>query len=433
MPVQCHSAAAWFRVGALRLAAARAALALVGVLGFTPTIAAAPPPADSARVESPPAPLILPPSTPPVTAAPEDTAIVNGRQRAKEAFGRGLMLERDKAYSAAIMSYFNAAKFDPQIKGPSLRMGLLFASRQQWDPAARAFREELRRDPESVIAMREYAVTLAELGDTTRAIRMLEDLSRRAPGDATVWRALGFAYTKAGRLAPAEKSLRGAVTLNSKYALAWRDLGVVLALLDRPQEAREAYRKALAADPEDESATVNLANLESRLGRHPEALALYRKAEKLDTTQVLAYRGQIAELVTMDRETEAGDVWRRWLAAYPDDTQVRESAARHFVRVGRSDIALSVAREGVRRTPSAGEPWWLLGEVQTLTGDSTSAHGSYLEAQRRFREPADSARVAASLATLRGAASNSMRQRFAADSAASAMRAAQDTSGRRRR
>ncbi len=410
-----------------------AVMALIGALAFASVAVAAPPPADSARVESPPAPLIVPPSTPPGTAAREDTAIINGRQRAKEAFGRGLMLERDKAYSAAIMSYLNAAKFDPTLKGPSLRMGLLFASRQQWDPAARSFREELRRDPESVIAMREYAVTLAELGDTTRAIRMLEDLSRRAPGDATVWRALGFAYTKAGRLAPAEKALRGAVTLNAKYAMAWRDLGVVLALLDRPNEAREAYRKSLAADPEDETATVNLANLESRLGRHPEALALYRKAEKLDTTQVLAYRGQIAELVTMDRETEAGDVWRRWLAAYPDDTQVRESAARHFVRVGRADIALSVAREGVRRTPSAGEPWWILGEVQALTGDPASAHSSYLEAQRRFREPADSVRVAASLATLRGSASDSLLQRFAADSAASALRAAQDTTQRRRR
>ena len=401
-----------------------ASLVLAGALALATAAAtvAAPAPADTSRIESPPAPLIVTPARPEAAKAPEDTAIVNARQRAKEAFGRGLVLEQERAYSAAIMSYLNAARMDPQLAGPSLRMGLLFASRQQWDPAARAFREELRRDPNSVIAAREYAVTLAELGDTTRAMRMLEDLSRRAPQDATVWRALGFAYTKAGRYAPAEKALRGAVALNSKYALAWRDLGVVLALLDRPRDARAAYRRALAADPNDETATVNLANLESRLGQHAEALALYRKAERLDSTQVFAYRGQVAELVVLGRETEAGDVWRRWLAVYPDDTQVREGAARHFVHVGRADAALAVAREGVRRASKSGESWWLLGEVQALTDDPVSAHASYREAASHFRDPADSARVATSLATLRASVPDSLRARFAADSAARAAR-----------
>ena len=418
-----------------------AALVLAGVLASASPPAAAPaakPPAppvaaDSALHESSPAPLIVTPARPPAAAgaAPgiEDTAIVNARKRAKEAFGRGLMLEEDKAYSAAIISYMNAARMDPQLAGPSLRVGLLFAARQQWDPAARAFREELRRDPGSRIATREYAVVLAELGDTTRAIRMLEDLSRRAPQDATVWRALGFAYTRAGRYAPAEKALRGAVALNSQYALAWRDLGVVLALRDKPVEARAAYGRALAVDPTDETATVNLANLESRLGKHSEALAHYRQAEKLDSTQVLAYRGQISELVLMDREVEAGDVWRRWLAVYPDDTQVREGTARHFVRIERADAALAVAREGVRRAPGSGESWWLLGEVQFMTGDAASAHTSFLEAAGRFRTPSDSARVAASLDTLYASAPDSLRERFAAERAARA-KAARDSTSR---
>ena len=355
-------------------------------------------------------------------AAFEDTAIANPRARAKEAFGRGLLLERDKAYSAAIMSYLNAARWDPTLTGPSLRMGILFASRQQWDPAARAFREELRRDPGNVVATREYGMALAELGDTTRAMRMLEDLSRRVPEDPTVWRALGFAYTRAGRLEAAGKALRGAVALRAEYALAWRDLGVVLGLRDRPDEARRAYRRALAIDPADEPTTVNLANLESRSGRHEEALELYRRAERMDTTQTRAFRGQVTELVLLAREEEAGEVWRRWLAAHPDDTQVRESAARHFVRAGRADVALALAREGVRRAPRDGEAWWLLGEVQALAGDPRGAHTAWLEAADRVRAPEDSVRVASSLAALRQAAPDSLRSQFAADSAARVQR-----------
>src|SRR5262245_13073507 len=324
----------------------------------------------------------------------------------------------------------NAARMDPTLKGPSLRIGILYASRQQWDPAARAFREELRRDPGSRVAGREYAITLAELGDTTRAIRMLEDLTRSGPSDAAAWRALGFAYTRAGRYEAAEKALRGAVGLRPKYALAWRDLGVVLAARDKATEARDAYRRAVAADSTDETALVNLANLESRLGNHERALRLYRDAERRDTTQVLAYRGQVAELVALGREADAGAVWRRWLARFPNDHEVRESAARHFVRMGRSDVALAIAREGVRLHPSAGQCWWLVGEVHALAGDDLDALGAYREAGERFLDPADLARNEASIAELRAGAADSLRARFRADSAA---HAARDTTRRAER
>jgi len=390
---------------------------------------------DSLVIESPPAPLIVtPPAPAPESAtAPEDTAVANAKQRARVAFGRGLMLEEQKAYSAAIISYVNAARTDPTLKGPSLRVGLLFASRQQWDPAARAFREELRRDPGSLVATREYAVVLAELGDTTRALRMLEDLSRREPGEVTVWRALGNVYLRTGRLEAAEKSLRGAVAMNRRYVLAWRDLGVVLSLRDRPQEAREAYRRARELDPDDPTITTNLANLESRLGRHREALALYRSLEQRDSTMAVAYRGQIAELVALGRERDAGDVWRRWLEADPGDLGIRESTARHFMRQQRDDVALAVAREGVRRSPRSGRAWWLLGEVRAQTGDAVGAWEAYREAAGRLSEPDELARNEESLRALRASVPDSLRAVFAADSLGREARAASDSSRVRRR
>ncbi len=326
------------------------------------------------------------------------------------------MLEEQQAFSGAIVSYTNAARMDPTLRGPSYRIGMLFASRQQWDPAARAFREEVRRNPADRAANREYALMLVELGDTTRPVRMLEQLTREAPGDASIWRALGFAYGRRSRYEDAEKALRGAVALDSKYARAWRDLGVVLAARDRPREAREAYRKALASDPRDESSLINLANLESGLGDHALALQHFQAAERLDSTQALAYRGQIRELVTLDREADAGAVWRRWLTRSPHDTELRGNTARHFLRQRRADVALAVAREGVRLAPDSGEAWSLMGEVHALAEDGLAALAAYREAGRRFKAPADQARVAASIAALRATAPDSLRTRFAADS-----------------
>lgn len=392
-------------------------LSLAGSLAVSTTPSGAVSATDTTRAETPPAPLIRSPSAgvSPVTAAPEDTALASARRRAREAFGQGLALESQRAYAAAIMSYMNAARIDPTLRGASFRIGRLYASRAQWDPAARAFREELRRNPNDRAAEREHALMLVELGDTTRPMRVLKALTRRAPNDETIWRALGFVQSRLGLHEEAEKSLRGAVALNAKYALAWRDLGVVLVARGRPAEAREAYRRSIRLDPEDEGAVINLANLEADAGDHERALSLYRDVERLDTLQAYAYRGQIRELVTLHREADAGAVWRRWLARVPTDAVVREGAARHFVRQRRTDVALALAREGVRLLPRQGEPWWLLGEMHALAGDTAAALSAYHDAGRRFEDPEGRARAGASLAALFAVAPESLRARFMAD------------------
>jgi tetratricopeptide (TPR) repeat protein len=354
------------------------------------------------------------------SSASNDTALVSARRRAREEFGRGLMLEEQQAYSAAIISYTNAARRDPTLKGPSYRIGLLFMSRQQYPSAARAFREEQRRDPDNVDNSMEYALALCEIGDSTRSQRMLEGLSRRAPGNAEVWRSLGFVYGRLGRYDRAEKALRGAVGLRPGFAKAWRDLGVVLAARGRVAEARDAYRKALSLEPKDESTLVNLANLESRAGDHARALALYGQAADIDSTQALAYRGQIRELVALGREPDAGAVWKRWLEASGGDGAIREGAVRHFVRQQRTDVALSLARDGVREHPKWGESWWLLAEVQAAAEDTRGSLESYRRAWRNFAAPEGKQRAEDGIRALRAASPDSLRAVFEADSVAAA-------------
>lgn len=386
--------------------------------------------ADSVRAESAPGRLLVPQplQAPPANVDMQspgavvavDTAAAGVHRRSREAFGRGLMMEEQQAYGAAIISYVNAAKIDPTLRGPCYRVGLLYVSRQQWVPALKAFREELRRDPDSHEAGMEYALALSETGDTTHAIRRLEELTRRAPGDARIWRAMGVAYARANRLDAAEKALRGSVRLDAKNARAWRDLGVVLAARHRNDEARSAYRRALAVEPRDETALVNLANLESGAGFHAVALSLYHDAEALDSTRTQAYRGQIRELVLLQREADAGAVWRRWLAAAKDDAEVREGAARHFVHQGRTDVALQLARDAVRESPKSSDAWWLLGEMQAQAGDHRGALAAYRESYNHTGDLTARLRTEQSIDALRIGAPDSLRAFFAADSVTAA-------------
>lgn len=380
--------------------------------------------ADSTSVDSPPAPLIrtplATPAPPPVApSAPVDTAQENRRRTAIEDYSLGRALEQQGAYSAAIVSYYNAARKDGTLKGPSYRIGMLFKSRQQYRSAAQSFREEMRRDPGSVPARMEYALAICELDDTTRARRILRELVRTAPRDPEVWRSLGFVEGRMGDLAAAERALRGSLGLREAHAGTWRDLGVVLVAAGRMREARDAYKRSLALAPGAAPTLLNLANLESRAGDHVAALALYERAERADSTRGDAYRGQVRELVSLGREGDAGAVWLRWVAA-TDGPEVREGAARHFVRQGRADAALRVARDAVRAKPRSGEAWWLLGEMHAEADEVRDAVTAYRRAGTLFTEPADRARVERSMAALRAVAPDSLRSFLQADSTAAA-------------
>ena len=371
-----------------------------------------PGPADSAVVESPAAPLIVP------GASPLDSTARTPQQRAQAEYHKGRALERQGFPGAAIMAYTNATRADPDLRDAHFRIGLLFLTRQQWVPAALSFAEELKLDPANRDAGREFGWALANAGDSARSIRQLELLVRRDARDQAAWQTLGFAYSRFGRAVDAERALRRAVALDARDADAWRDLGVVLSGAGKLAEARAAYRRALTLAPDDESALVNLGNLEGRAGRWDDALSAYQRAERTDSTQWLAYRGQVDALRALDREEEGGAVLRRWLRITPEDSPTRIEAISLFERAGRHDIAVELGRDAVRHDPRSGEAWLALAMAHRAGGELRDALTEFREAERRLKAADQRERVRVFIGAMRGTAPDSLRSVFEADSIA---------------
>ncbi len=399
-----------------RLARFLASLALVATLAQVSSRAQVPPvlipsaSADSAITESEAAPLIVPGRT------ALDSTARTPQQRAAAEYQKGRALELQGFPAAAIMAYTNAVRTFPDQRDAHYRMGSLFLARQQWVPAALSFAEEVKLDPSNRRAGRELGWALANAGDSARSIRQLELLVRQNPKDEPSWQTLGFAYARFGRAADAERALRRALALDPKDADAWRDLGVVLSGSGRIADARTAYRRALAVAPGDETALVNLGNLEARAERWGEALQAYRQAERVDSTQALAYRGQISCLVPLGRESEVGAVYRRWLVAMPEETELRMEAMGHFERAGRHDIAIEIGRDAVRHDPASADAWLALAMAHRTGGELRSAVMSLREAERVLREPLQRNRLRALIGAMRAGAPDSLRAFFRIDS-----------------
>ncbi|MEO5988631.1 MAG: tetratricopeptide repeat protein [Candidatus Eisenbacteria bacterium] len=366
---------------------------------------------DSVRIDSPVAPLLQP-----GRGNPADSSQRSNAQRAQEQFQFARGLEASGNLASAIVAYRNASKLDPRLAEANYRIGILYASRHQWVPAAAAFAAEVQRDPSHRDAARELGLALAQAGDSARSITQLELLTRRDAKDQRAWQALGFAYSVTGRVHDAERALRRAVGLAPRDADAWRDLGVVLASMRRDEESRVAYGKAARLAPRDGAVFVNLGNLESRAGRPAAALIAYHEAEHRDSTLGNAYRGQIRALRAAQREAEAGAVYRRWLKAAPGDPDTRLEAIKWFDAQGRGDIALELARDGVRVDPRSGEARLQLGMAYHAAGQVPEALSELRKAESLLRLPEQRARVAALLRQLRASAPDSLRGIYAADS-----------------
>jgi tetratricopeptide (TPR) repeat protein len=380
---------------------------------------------DSGRVESEPAPLLVPGRPGPV-----DTAAISRAGRARRQYELGLAFERDGQAGAAIAAYSNAVKLDPAIADANVRMGRLLVRRDELAHAAQAFADEVRHHPGNDEAIRELAVVLTRLGETGRAIQHLERLAKRRPRDGAVWHALGYAYLAAERPRNAETALRRALSLAPASFEAHRDLAAALSAQGRDTESRAELERALALMGRDPTSWFNLGNLERRAGRPDSALALYRRAESFDSSFVAALQSQIRILRDAGRDGEAAGVYRRWLRHHPTHHGTRLEAVRLLEAMDRPDEALELARDGVRAQNDSPQPRILLALVLKSRGELRRAMAELraAEALLRGRPGAELDRVRRLIATTRAAATDSLRNLFAADSAAAMERRARGTS-----
>lgn len=392
-----------------------AALQLLTVLATLVATA----PADTMR-ESAPAPLLIP-----GRVSFPDTADRSREALARQQFEQGLGLERVNMFAAAIICYRRAVALDSTLAGPNYRMGMLFLGVGQVEEAVKSFAAEVGKHPGDTLAARELGLGLAQLNEHVRAIAQLESLTRRLPGDGANWRALGYAYMRAGRPRDAETALRRAITLPPPSALAHRDLGFVLAATGRESEARAEYRRAIALDPKETGAWVNLANLDRSKGDLEQALADFREAEKRDSALMLAVKGQAQSLGELKRFDEAGTTYRRLLERAPGDLEARFAAVRLYEALGRDDIALEVARDGVRHDRGSGEARLILGMALEAQGRLREAALELRRSESLARDREGWERARRLIATLNVEAPDSLRAQFAADSAALAKQPAQ--------
>jgi tetratricopeptide (TPR) repeat protein len=370
---------------------------------------------DSVSIESEAAPLLVP-----GRSETPDSLVRTPRKFATAQYGLGVAMEQAGNLSAAMISYTNSVRADSTLPGASGRLGHLYLQLGRPAQAEPLLRRELRLDPRGTGASRDLGVALSALGRHAEAIARLKRLTTSEPANDENWYSLGVAYASAGRVREAEAPLRRSIALSPDRPLEHRDLGVVLASLNRPREAREEYARALALDPADGSVWLNIGNVEARAGRADSAFAAYREAERRDSTDALAYEGELKMLTQRNRRDDIADLYMRWVTARPQDDDLRLGAVRSLAALDRRDRALEIGRDGVRYDAHSPAKRLILGLSLAAYGSTREALEQLRAADSMFTRPRDRDRVRQLVASMRQSAPDSLREMFRADSVAHA-------------
>ncbi len=214
----------------------------------------------SAPVESAPPRSILRPeplhSTTSVQAPAVDTGVIkrirplNNEQRAEQALRRGVdLLERGRQVEAELALH-EALQFDARQLRARETLAALYFNRGRLNEAQALLADGVRLSPHAAGLAQRYARLLAEQGDLTMALTVLQRVSPSLAENLDFYALWAALYQRAGRHEAAVRTYHQLLAQRGTQATWWMGLGISLEALGEIAPALAAYGRAyqLGAD-----------------------------------------------------------------------------------------------------------------------------------------------------------------------------------------
>jgi len=219
-----------------------------------------------------------------------DTAWDKMRQASSALFSAGWS---EDAVEASVRLYCEAIALDPKLALARAQKALLMALASRWGLLkGDAPREEARADAEMALEMEPTksevlgcaGCALADLGDTERALSLLERAIEENPNNAQAWSALGATQLLRQKYEPGVESLRRGLRISPtdyRRSVWLTALAGGLIRLEKPDEALAAAQSACRADSKFYPAQIVLALVLAKLGKEAEAVKALTEARRI--------------------------------------------------------------------------------------------------------------------------------------------------------
>jgi len=242
------------------------------------------------------------------------------RDRIEDSIRRGLAAYRDGDLAAA------ASALDEVLPGleaemPELweRLGNAYFETADYERAIDVLERVVSAGRATAGTWERLAACARELERPSDELRYREAAVDDRPADPALWRDLGVARRRAGRLREAVTALREAARLDAEDASgAGIELGRTLRELGDREAAGAAYRQALARRPDRSDLWSDLASLYSEMGRFAESDQAVREAIRLKPANASAWHTIATNTLKQGQRDTAQRAYQRMKELNPD-------------------------------------------------------------------------------------------------------------------
>ena len=297
-----------------------------------------------------------------------------------------------------------------------LQIGLEHHRNGRLTQAQSSYRTLLQIEPGNADAMHWLGVLHSQAGQWDEAVHWLEQAVAVRPGDAAFLHNLGQAALNSGRFHQAVAAFEAAAVFDReradlRYFLALallsrgatddaeeavialrqagllgmdspdlhRQLGAALLAIHLPDEAMTSLRAAIEKDPNDAPSRYLLAVAHRKKGETNEVRKNLLKALEIDPTFSRGWCALAALEMDAENHAQAIALYRRALAARPDDPATLNAMGQALLLAGKPEESMTAMRQAVRA--SRGQTVNAVGTIADLerkiTPDQTGAELHY--------------------------------------------------------
>ncbi|HEV8414307.1 MAG TPA: tetratricopeptide repeat protein [Bryobacteraceae bacterium] len=268
-----------------------------------------------------------------------------------------------------------AAAIDKYHPGPMqfyLELADAMRDNGQMAKALPIYEDAVRREPNSLPALRKLGVALRSSGQPSRATEFLKRALDLAPADAATWHELGLNYVDLGSKPQAIAAFEKATELDEDPEV-YNSLGAVLLESADLARAEPAFREAIRIRPAYAEAHSNLGNVLSASGRFEEARYHFEAALRFNPNYAAARQNYALALARVNRFEEAQRQVEAELKIDPGNPVAHDLLGNLLVARGQVKPAASQYQEAIKLRPEFGRAHLDLGELLADSGDVAEA------------------------------------------------------------
>jgi tetratricopeptide (TPR) repeat protein len=226
----------------------------------------------------------------------------------------------------AIEEYRTALRLNPGFADAMNNCALAYQDLQRYAEAVDHLRACVELDPDDLVFRWNLADTLCGMSEETRecgfraeALELYRSVLAAEPDNANGWYTLGQELHNAELYEGAVAAFSYAVRLAPDDWEAWDNMGIALDELGRLEEALIAFCEAESLSPDSPAPKNNRGITLGHLGRVDEAIAALEAAIPGNPSAWRPFINLLELLEEQHRFTEAVEVGKRALEAFPDD------------------------------------------------------------------------------------------------------------------